>query len=134
MFPCPVCRHLHFPKFNNICNFADHLTNLSRSFCKCCLSPSLLTFLNTFVSPANFSMLLAILLSKSLILRIIKTLILILVVPTLKTYFQFETSPSTTTCFNKIEQSSHPKLQFPDGKWTRKPLAYRKSNNFIIYV
>ena len=39
-FPCPVCRHLHFPKFNNVCYFSDHLTNLSRSFCTCCLSPS----------------------------------------------------------------------------------------------
>ena len=44
----PVCRHLHFKKCNNICHFSDHLINLSRSFCKCCLSQSLLTFLNTF--------------------------------------------------------------------------------------
>ena len=36
---CPVCRHLHFPKLNNICRFSDHLTNLSRPFCKCCLLP-----------------------------------------------------------------------------------------------
>ena len=26
-FQCPVCMHLHFPKLNNICHFADHLTN-----------------------------------------------------------------------------------------------------------
>ena len=36
--------------------------------------------------------------------------------------------------FNKIEQDCHPKQQVPDGKWTRKPLAYRESNNFVIYV
>ena len=54
-------------KINNNYHFSDHLTNLSRSLCKCCLSPSLLTFLNTFVSSANFSMLLVILSSKSLI-------------------------------------------------------------------
>ena len=28
VFPGPVCRHLHFPKLNNICHFSDHLTNL----------------------------------------------------------------------------------------------------------
>ena len=66
-FPCYVCRYLHFPKFNNICYFSDDLTNLSRSFCKCCLSPSLLNFLNIFVSSANFSTLLVILSSMSLI-------------------------------------------------------------------
>ena len=81
-FPCPVCRHLHFPKLNNICHFSDHLTNLSRLFYTFCLSPSFLTFLNTFVSSANFGTLLVILSSKSLIhiLRIIKVLILIFVV------------------------------------------------------
>ena len=36
--------------------------------------------------------------------------------------------------FNKISQVCHPKQQVPDGKWTRKPLAYRESNNFLIYV
>ena len=36
--------------------------------------------------------------------------------------------------FNKIEQDCHLKQQVPDGKWTRKPLAYRESNNFLIYV
>ena len=34
VFPGPVCRHLHFPKLNNICHFSDHLTNLSMSSCK----------------------------------------------------------------------------------------------------
>ena len=29
--------------------------------------------------------------------------------------------------FNKIEQDCHPKQQVPDGKWTRKPLAYGES-------
>ena len=41
---------------------------------------------------------------------------------------------SLRTFFNKIEQDCHPKQQIPDGKWTRKPLAHRKSNNFLIYV
>ena len=27
-----------------------------------------------------------------------------------------------------------PEVQVPDGKWSRKPLAYREFNNFIIYV
>ena len=49
IFPCPMCMRLHFPKFNNICYFSDHLTNLSGSSCKLCLSVSLVTFLNTFV-------------------------------------------------------------------------------------
>ena len=26
-FPCPVCRHLHFPKCNSM-PFSDHLTHL----------------------------------------------------------------------------------------------------------
>ena len=34
-----MCRHLHFPKLNNICHFSDHLTNLSMSSCKFGLSP-----------------------------------------------------------------------------------------------
>ena len=38
--------------------FFYHLTNLSRSSCKLCLSVSLVTFLNTFVSSTNFSTLL----------------------------------------------------------------------------
>ena len=57
MFPCPMCIHLHFPKFN-ICHFSEHLTNLSRSSCKLCLSVSFVTFLNTFVLSANLSTLL----------------------------------------------------------------------------
>ena len=47
--------------------FQTILTNLSRSFCKCCLSPSLLTFIKNVVSSTNFSTLLVILLSKSFI-------------------------------------------------------------------
>ena len=66
-FPCRVCRHNHFPKFNNICHFSDHLTNLSRLFCKCCLSQSVLTILKNFVSSAHFAKLLVILSSMSLI-------------------------------------------------------------------
>ena len=42
-----MCIHLHFPKLNNICHFSDHLTNLSMSSCKFCLSPISLTFLNS---------------------------------------------------------------------------------------
>ena len=57
-FPCPLFKHLHFPKLNNICHFSDLLINLSTSFRKCCLSSSLLTLLNTFVTSANFSTLL----------------------------------------------------------------------------
>ena len=44
------------------CHFSDHLTILSRSFSKCCLSTSVLTFLN-----ANFSTLLITFSSKFLI-------------------------------------------------------------------
>ena len=53
-----MCIHLHFPKLNNICHFSGHLTNLSRSSCTLCLSVTLVTFLNTFVSSANLSTLL----------------------------------------------------------------------------
>ena len=67
MFQCPLCIHLHFPKFNNICHFSDLLTNLSRSSCHLCLSVSLVTFLNTFVSSANLSTLLDMSSSKSFI-------------------------------------------------------------------
>ena len=59
--------HLHFSKFNNICHFSDHLTNLSRSSCKRCLSVSCLTLLNTFVLSANVSTLLGMSSSKSFI-------------------------------------------------------------------
>ena len=76
----PVFRHLHFPKFNNICYFSDHLTNLSRSFCKCCLSPSLLTFLKMFVI-GKFQHVASYIIVQVIILRIINVLILILVVP-----------------------------------------------------
>ena len=97
-FPCPVWRHLHFPKLNSICHFSDHSINLIRSSCKCCLSASLLIFLNTFVSSANFNTLLVMSSSKSLIY--IKNKIGPSTDPCgtpLKTAFQFETSPSTTT-------------------------------------
>ena len=57
VFPGPVCRHLHFPKLNNICHFSGHLTNLSMSSCKFCLSHISLVFLNSLVSSANFNML-----------------------------------------------------------------------------
>ena len=36
--------------------------------------------------------------------------------------------------FNKIYHDYHPKLHVPDDNWTRKPLAYRESKTFIIYV
>ena len=90
------------------CNKISHFTNLSRSFCKCCLSPSVLTFLNSFVSSANFSMLLVILSSKSLIY--ITNNIGPNTDPSgtpLKTDFQFETSPSTTTrCLLSVSHCS----------------------------
>ena len=57
VFPGPVCRHLHFPKLNNICHFSDHLTNLSMSSCQFCLAPISFTFLNSLVSSANFNIL-----------------------------------------------------------------------------
>ena len=69
-FPCPVWRHLHFPKLNSICHFSDHSVNLLISSCQCCLSASLLIFLNTFVSSANFNTLLV--MSSSKLLMYIK--------------------------------------------------------------
>ena len=48
VFPGHVCRHLHFPKLNNICHFSDHLTNLSMSSCNFCLSPISLSFSEQF--------------------------------------------------------------------------------------
>ena len=98
VFPCPMWIHLHFPKLNNICHFPDHLTNFSRSSCKLCLSVSLVTFLNTFVSSANLSTLLDMSFSKSFIY--IKNSIGPNTDPCgtpLKTDFQFEISPSTIT-------------------------------------
>ena len=98
MVPCPMCIHLHFPKLNNICHFSDHLTNLARSSCKLCLSVSLVTFLNTYVSSANFSALLDMSFFKSF--KYIKNSIGPNTDPCgtpLKTYFQFEISPSTIT-------------------------------------
>ena len=68
--PCShvLCVYIYtYPKLNNICYLSDHLTNLSRSSCKLCLSVSLLTFLNTFESSANFSTLLDMSSSKSFI-------------------------------------------------------------------
>ena len=53
VFPGPVCRHLHFPKLNNICHFSDHLTKLSMSSCNFCLFPISLVFLNSLLSSAN---------------------------------------------------------------------------------
>ena len=35
----------------------------------------------------------------------------------------------TNDIFGTVEE-----IQVPDGKWTRKPLAYRESNNYLIYV
>ena len=107
-FLCPVWGHLHFPKLNSICHFSDHSVNLLRSSCKCCLSASLLIFLNTFVSSANFNTLLVMSSSKSLIY--IKNKIGLSTDPcgtSLKTDFQFETSPSTTTlCLLSISHFS----------------------------
>ena len=93
-------RQLHFPKLNSICHFSDHSVNLLISSCKCCLSASLLIFLNTFVSSANFNTLLVMSSSKSLMY--IKNTIGPNTDPCgtpLQTDFQFETSPSTTTLY-----------------------------------
>ena len=108
VFPGPVCRHLHFPKLNNICHLSDHLSNLSMSFCKVCLSPIYLVFLNSLVSSANFNMLHVTPSSKSFMYTKNK------IGPStdpcgtpLKTDFQLETSPSTTTlCFLSVSQCS----------------------------
>ena len=85
-----------------------HFTNLSRSFCKCCLSPSVLTFLNTFMSSANFSTLLVIVSSKSLIyIKNNKGPNTVPCGTPLKTDFHFETSPSTTTrCLLSVSRCS----------------------------
>ena len=89
---------LHFPKLNNIYHISDHLPNLSIQFCKKMLSLSVLTFLNTFVSSANFATLLVILSSKSLIyVKNNKGPNTDPCGTPLKSDFQFETSPSTTT-------------------------------------
>ena len=111
VFPCLACRHLHFWKLNNICHVSDHLTNLSISSCSCCLSPFPLIFLKSLVSSANFNILLVTPSSRSLMY--IKNKI----GPStdhcgtpLKTGFQFETSPSTTTlCLLSV---SHCSIQF----------------------
>ena len=107
-FPCPEWRHLHFQKLNSICHFSDHSINLLRSSCKCCLTASLLIFLNTFASSANFNTLLVMSSSKSLIY--IKNKIGPSTDPCgtpLKTDFQFETSSSTTTlCLLSISHYS----------------------------
>ena len=108
MFPCPMCVHLHFPKFNNICHFSDHLINLSRPSCQLCLSVLFVTFLNNFVSSENVSTLLDMSSSKSFIYIYIKTSIGPNTDPCgtpLKTDFQFEISPSTITLYFQFEIS-----------------------------
>ena len=50
-----------------MCYFSDHLTNLSRSSGKLCLSVSFVTFLNSFVLSANLSTLLDMSSSRSFI-------------------------------------------------------------------
>ena len=78
--------------------FSDHLTNVSRSLYKCSLSPPLLSLLNTFVSSANFGTLLVMLSSKSLIyINNNKDHNTDHCGTPLKTYFQFDNYPSTTT-------------------------------------
>ena len=96
VFPGPVCRHLHFPKLNNICHFSDHLINLSMSSCNFCLSPISLAFLNSLASSASFNILPVTHSSKSLSYTINK------IGPSTdpcgtprNTDFQLETSPST---------------------------------------
>ncbi len=99
VFPGPMCRHfLHFPKLNNICNFSDHLTNLSMSSCNLCLSQIFLVFVNSLVSSANFNILPVTPSSKSSMYTNNK------IDPStdpcgtpLKTDVQIETTPSTTT-------------------------------------
>ena len=111
VFPGPVRRQLHFPKLNCICHFSDHLTNLSMSSCHFCLSPISLFFMNSLVSSANFNMLPVTPSSKSSMYTKNK------IGPStdpwgtpLKTDFQLETSPSTTTlCLLSV---SHCSIQY----------------------
>ena len=106
--PGPVRRHLNFKKVNIICHFSDHLTNLSMSSCNFCLSPISLVFLNSLVSSANFNMLPVTPSSKSSMYTKNK------IGPStdhwgnpLKTDFQLETSPSTTTlCLLSVSHCS----------------------------
>ena len=103
-----MCRHLHFPQLNNICHYSDHLTNLSMSSCKFCLSQISFTFLNSLLSSANFNILPVTPSSKSLMYTTNK------IGPStdhcgtpLKTDFQLETSPSTTTlCILSVSHCS----------------------------
>ena len=101
-----------------------YLTNLSRSSCKLCLSVSLVTFLNTFVSSANFSTLLDMSSSKSFIY--IKNSIGPNTDPygtPLKTDFQFEISLSTITlCLLCVSHFSIKLI-------TSLPWAFSLSNN-----
>ena len=88
-------------KFTNICHLSDHLTNLSMSSCNLCLYPISLDFLNSLVSSANFNILPVTPSSKSLMYT--KNKIGPSTEPCgtpLKTYFQLEPSPSTTTFFS----------------------------------
>ena len=92
----PVCvQTFTFSKSNSICHFSDNLTNLSMSSCNFCLSPISLVFLNSF---AYFNSLPVTPSSKSLMYTKNK------IGPStdpcgtpLKTDFQLETFPSTTT-------------------------------------
>ena len=108
VFPGPVCRHLHSPKLNNICHFSDHLTNVSMSSCKLCLSHISLTFLNSLVSSANFNIVPVTPSSKSFMYT--KNKISPSTDPCgtpLNTDFQLDTSPSTTTlCLLSVNQCS----------------------------
>ena len=128
MFPCPMCIHLHLPKCNNICHFSDHLTHLSRSSCKLCLSVSLVTFLNTVVSSANFTTLLDMSSSKSFIyIKNSKGHNTDPCGTPIKTDFQFEISLSTNTlCFLCV---SHFSIQLITS--LPMPWAFSLSKHFL---
>ena len=111
-----VYRHFHFPKVNNICHHSsNYLTNLSRSFCKCCLSPYF-SLSKYVLSSANFSTLLFILYSKSLIyIKNNKGPNTDPCGTQFKTDFQFETSRSTTTrCLLSVSQFYPVDYAIPD--------------------
>ena len=98
-----------FQKLNSICHFSDHSINLLRSSCKCCLSASLFNFPKHFCVVRKLQHL-----ACYVIIQIIDIYIKNKIGPStdpcgtpLKTGFQFETSPSTTTlCLLSISHFS----------------------------
>ena len=54
----------------------------------------------------------------------------------LSSFSIFQVASISLTRFNKTRftKTAIPNNKFRMAKWTRKPLAYRESNNFLIYV